>query len=424
MGSGLYEDLVGDGLLVSHEERPLDLAATTSAYRVIEPRPVPFISHPYEWAFGQLRDAALTTIEIQKRALDRGLTLKDASAFNIQFEGSRPVLIDSLSFERYREGTPWVAYRQFCQHFLAPLALMAYLDVRLVRLFERYIDGIPLDLTSTLLPARTRLRPSLLFHIHLHARSISRYGDRPASAEVASKRVSKTGLLGLLSSLEGATRKLSWNPRRTEWHDYETSHAYGDESRNHKERIVEEYLSAIGPRVVWDLGANTGAFSRIAARAGARVIALDDDAGAVELLYEQMKAEGETAILPLYIDLSNPSPSLGWAHRERRSLVERASGDAVLALALVHHLAIGNNVPLPRVAEFLASLAPHLLVEFVPKSDPQAGRLLAAREDVFPDYHRDGFEMAFAEHYDIIDGRDVTGTERRIYRMTTRDHEN
>lgn len=417
LDSGLYTELVSDGLLIPHEEVSLELALFTGANRVLRPEPVRFVSYPYSWCFSQLRDAALTTLEIQRRAMARGMILKDASAFNIQFHDLHPVLIDTLSFEPYHEGEPWVAYRQFCQHFLAPLLLMSQRDVRLAQLLRVHLDGIPLDLASALLPRRSWLGLSTLLHVHLHARSIQRHANTPGDTVARHRRVTRTGLLGLIDNIESAVRALSWHPVGTEWADYESQHNYGERGMEEKRRAVRELLGAVAPRTVWDLGANTGAFSRIATELGANTIAFDVDPAAVERNYLRARAEGEQRLLPLLMDLTNPSASIGWAHQERMSLAARGPADAVLALALVHHLAISNNVPLGDVAAFFATLAPALIIEFVPKNDPQVQRLLASRRDVFPTYDRESFEREFGRFYDIVESRSICDTERRLYRM-------
>ena len=422
-GSGLHRELVDEGLLVGHEEVSTELAPVAGAYRVLRPERIPFISHPYEWCFSQLKDAARATLHIQRRALEKGMILKDASAYNIQFRGSRPVLIDTLSFAPYREGEPWVAYRQFCQHFLAPLALMAHCDVRLGRLSNLFIDGVPLDLASRLLPRRTRLRFGLLTHVHLHARSQQRHAHAARRAGTArALHVSKAGLLGLVESLSSALEKLDWTPAGTEWSDYYDDTNYGSSGTEHKIELVRKLIGAVAPKTVWDLGANTGRFSRIAGEAGAHVVSWDLDPAAVEKNYRQARAEGSRTLLPLLLDLTNPSPAIGWAHEERMSLRERGPVDLVMALALVHHLAISNNVPLPRIAAFFAALAPHLLIEFVPKHDSQVQRLLATREDVFDQYTREGFEAAFATHYEVRDVQPIRDTERVIYLLRRRSH--
>ncbi|HUP00833.1 MAG TPA: SAM-dependent methyltransferase [Gemmatimonadota bacterium] len=418
--TGLYDELTAAGLLVPHAEKPLDRAHSAGAYRILEPRPIDFVSYPYEWCFGQLRDAALVTIEIQRRALARGMSLKDASAFNIQFHEGRPVLIDTLSFECYREGEPWIAYRQFCQHFLAPLLLASRVDVRLIRLFERYLDGIPLDLASRLLPRRTWCRFGPLLHVHLHARSLARFAQTPIRQSRLARPVSRTGHRGLIASLDGAIRRLSVSLGTTEWGDYERTHGYAEPDRAAKRALVAEYLEQVRPETVWDLGANTGEYSRLAAERGARVLAIDGDPAAVERSYQHVRSAGERGILPLWIDLTNPSPALGWGHDERRSLADRGPADLVLALALLHHLAIGNNVPLDAVAHYLSTLGRDLIVEFAPKADPQVQRLLASRADIFASYTPEGFERAFGERYEIRASVDVGSSGRRLFLMSRR----
>ncbi len=370
-----------------------------SGYKVIEPELVPFISYPYEWSFSELKDAALLTLRIEEEALEHGMSLKDASAYNIQFLRGKPVLIDTLSFEAYEDGRPWVAYRQYCQHFLAPLALMAYADVRLQQLLKAYIDGVPLDLASRLLPAKTRFMPFLASHIHMHARSQQRYADKQIDAR--SRRMSRSAMKGLIGSLISVTQRLGWNPKRSEWGEYYNFTNYTPDSFQEKRRILEDFLREVKPQSLWDLGANTGLFSRIASTAGINTIAFDIDPAAVEQGYRQVKAESETNILPLVMDLTNPSPGLGWAHKERDLLMGRGPADMVFALALVHHLAISNNVPLLKLVHFLSQVGKSLVVEFVPKGDSQVDKLLATREDMFDDYHEAGFENALRAYFTI-----------------------
>jgi hypothetical protein len=417
MDSGLYHALVDAGLLIPHEEVLPDPDASPDTYRVLQPERVLFVSYPYEWSFSQLRAAALATLRIQRIALQYGMSLRDASAYNIQFRNGRPVLIDTLSFEAYKEGEPWPAYRQFCQHFLAPLALMAYRDVRLVHLLRVYLDGVPLDLAASLLPWRTRLRLSLLMHIHLHARSQHRYAGRKDTSTLRRRPLSRNGFLGLLDSLRGGVCGLRWLPEGTEWADYEQGDSYSAGALAHKEAIVWPFLEKVRPPSVWDLGANTGRFSRIAAELGLPTLAFDLDPAAAERHWQWCIEHREQRVLPLVLDLTNPSPALGWAHTERMSLVERGPAGMVLALAVVHHLAIGNNVPLPRVASFLASLAPWLAVEFVPPEDPKAQQLLAGREDTFSSYTQSGFEAAFKSYYKIETMETIRDSHRALYLM-------
>jgi len=422
MASGLYAALVDDGLLIPHQEVAVDRALNADeAYKVLQPESVQYISYPYEWCFSQLRDAALHTLKIQQMALDKGMSLKDASAYNIQFHHGRPVFIDTLSFEVYREGDPWVAYRQFCQHFLAPLALMSYVDVGLSQLLRVHIDGIPLPLASRMLPARTRLRLSLYLHLHLHARAQARYQSDQSRAPRTAK-VSKIGMLGLIDNLRTAIAKLQWRPAGTEWGEYYSDTNYSGQAMQDKKALLSEFLDRISPRPQWvhDFGGNTGVFSRVAAEKGMLVISQDIDPAAVEKNYRRTRARDETHILPLLLDLTNPSQALGWCHRERMSLLDRGPADAVIALALIHHLAISNNVPLDRVAAFFQQAGRQLIIEFVPKSDSQVQRLLATREDVFPDYTQAGFEAAFSRYFVIEEQAAIRESERVLYRMAAR----
>jgi len=416
MSSGLYSSLVDSGLLVPHEEEGADSAEAGSAYKILKPRSIPFISYPYEWCFSQLRAAALTTLRIQREALRLGMTLKDGSAYNVKFIGAQPVFIDTLSFEKYREGSPWIAYRQFCQHFLCPLALMSYRDIRLNQLLRVHLDGIPLDLASSILPLRTYFRFSLLSSIHLHARSQEHFADKGVNAR--SRRMSRVGLLALIDNLEASIYNLKCSLPCTAWGNYyDEDSRYSADALLHKRSLVGEFLDQTRPQTVWDFGANTGLFSRLASQRGIYTVSFDMDPVCVERNYLQSVKAGEANILPLLLDLTNPSPPMGWENQERMSVLDRGPADAVFALALIHHLTIGNNLPLVRVAEFLAKAGNSLVIEFVPKSDSQVQRLLSTREDIFPDYTPQAFEAAFLRYFAVCAVAKIRGSERTLYLM-------
>jgi hypothetical protein len=418
LGSGLYDELVRDGLLVPHEQVGLELSATTDAYAVIRPERVAFISYPYEWSFGQLQDAAILTLEIQERALARGFTLRDSSAYNVQFQNGRPILIDTLSFEPHVEGKPWDAYKQFCEQFLLPLTLMSTRDVRCNTLLRSYLDGIPLDLGSRLLPRRTWASLGSLLHIHLHAWAQNRYAGSAVSSAAKGRTMSRKAVLTLVKNLRAAVRRLSWRAAGTEWADYTTDNNYSETAARSKRNLVLTHLRESRPGTVWDLGANTGDYSRAAREAADLVVSFDMDPAAVERNYRRVRAQGETGILPLLLDLTNPSPAQGWAGRERLSVEDRGPADAVLALALIHHLAIGHNLPLERVASYLVKLGKLLIIEFVPKSDAQVARLLVSRPDIFPGYTKEGFEKAFSRHFTIKSAAQIEDSDRWLYCMS------
>ena len=422
MESNLYEDLISQRLIIPHEEvKIFDPPQPELAYKIIKPEMVDFISYPYEWTFHQLRSAALTTLRIVRVALDHGMILKDASAYNLQFHQGRWQLIDTLSFEIYQEGEPWIAYQQFCRHFLAPLALMVYKDMRLGLASRLFIDGIPLDLAASLLPFRSKLRLGLLSHIHLHAKSQKKYADQGLTREETQGKFSQKALVGLLDSLRNSVKGLTISLPKTEWADYYEDTNYSAGAFEEKKTVVSAFIEQVNPSMVWDLGANTGEFSRLASEKGIFTVAFDFDPGAVSQNYIQVRKNQETRLLPLVMDLKNPSPGLGWGNEERQSLIDRGPADLVLALALVHHLAISNNVPLARLSNFFKRICQHLIIEFVPKSDSQVQRLLQSRRDIFDDYSVANFEMAFEYNYDTLQKHPVAGSQRVLYLMRVKE---
>lgn len=419
--TGLAAQLVERGLLLPFEE----LAdAADGAWRTLQPERLPFVSHPYEWSFGQLQDAALATLDIQLAALAKGLWLKDASAYNIQFRRGKPVLIDHLSFERVRPGGAWPAYRQFVRHFLAPLALMARRDLRHGLELKNHLDGLPLDYASRGLPWTTWLSPRLFAHVHLHARLEGRYADTRSAGlqrsreDIRSASVSPQTLENLAHSLRAATASLRPPAARTEWGDYYQDTNYSQEAFAHKLEAVGRLAARFRPNRALDLGANSGVFSRALAPHAGLVLSSDVDPVAVQRNYEQARAAGEANLLPLLQDICNPSPPLGWGGEERQGFLERARGDLVMGLALVHHLCIGNNVPLGHVARLFRQLAPVAVLEFVPKEDSQVRRLLSAREDIFPDYTLEGCIQAFRSEYLAVEATPIPGTTRTLLLFT------
>ncbi|MFA6384621.1 MAG: SAM-dependent methyltransferase, partial [Candidatus Omnitrophota bacterium] len=337
-------------------------------------------------------------------------------AYNIQFYQGGPVLIDTLSFIKYRAGSPWIAYRQFCQHFLCPLALAALKDVRLSQLLRIYIDGIPLDIASKLLPWRM----SLFHHIHLHALSQAYFQDKRVKA--ADYRIGKMSFLSLVDDLESAVTKLGWRPKGTVWGNYYDEMGYSTDAFEHKKNTVSGFLDTIMPRNCWDLGANTGVFSRIAADKGIQTFSIDSDPAAVEKNYLECREKKRKGLLPLLVDLTNPSPGIGWLNEERAAFIDRGPVDVVMALALIHHLVISGNLTFDMIAEFFSRICGFLIVEFIPKDDPQVKRLLASREDIFGEYSRQSFELWFNRFFSISGRVQLRDSGRFLYLMKKRDN--
>lgn len=414
MNSKLYKELTENNLLISHNEID-NLKIKEGYYKIIKPEKIPFISYPYEWSFSELKDAALLTLKIQKISMKYDMTLKDGSAFNIQFLNGKPIFVDTLSFEKYEEGQIWKPYKQFCQHFLAPLALMSKKDTRLNLLSKIFIDGIPIDLTAMLLPKTTFGNFGLMAHIHAHAKSQGHYEDK--DVKIKERTLSKRSFEGIIQSLNSAIDKMTWKGGKTEWGNYYSDTNYTEKSFEEKKKIISTTLEQLKPKIIWDLGANTGMFSRLASSKEINTISFDIDPLAVEKNYQMATKNNDQYILPLILDLSNPSSSIGWNNDERMSLIERGPVDLVFALALIHHLAISNNVPLYKIAEFFSRISKFLIIEFVPKSDSQVKRLLLTREDVFDEYNEEKFENEFSKFFKIINSKKILDSERIIYIM-------
>lgn len=422
MSSGLYDELVKKKHLVPHSEaRAVKLVADDAhsmdsgqGYRIIKPEPVDFVSYPYEWCFSQLKDAALLTLHIQKIALKFGMFLKDATAYNVVFQSGKPLYIDTLSFEKYVEGKPWVAYRQFCQHFIAPLALSVYRDVRFIPLLRNFLDGFPLDFTSSLLPTRTLLNLGLSLHIHAHAKTQGSLADKKVGVAQSGK-LSLTALLGIIDNLHATVSGLHLKKSMTEWGDYYDNTNYTEISFENKKKLVAEYVKKTKAQTVLDLGANMGEFSRVAAPYCKLVLSTDYDPVAVEKNYQHVRSAYESKILPLILNITNPTPALGFGGDERNTFFSRAQADVVLALALVHHLAITFNLPLSKIAQHFSDIAPYIIIEFVPKDDSQVQKLLQNREDIFTNYTQDGFEAAFTHYFSIVAKKSISDSKRTLY---------
>jgi hypothetical protein len=416
ISSGLFKKLTEAGLLINHKEITTE-QLTAPAYKIIQPEQLRFFSYPYEWCFSQLKDAALLTLKIQKIGIEHGMCLKDASAYNVQFVGGQPLLIDTLSFEAYDGDKPWVAYRQFCQHFLAPLALESLVDLRLGTLSRQYLDGIPLDIAARLLPVKSRFTIGLAAHIHLHARSQKQHEDTSSKKPQREFHLGKNRLLAILESLTETVNSLHPPKQDTEWGNYYEDTNYSSSAFKNKQEIISKWISAIHPKAVWDAGANDGSFSRLSSHQNIFTVATDIDPVAIEHAYEKTRQEKDKWLLPLILDLTNPSPAIGWLNAERESFLRRSIFDMTLCLAFIHHLAISNNLPFAKIAELFSQSSDNLIIEFVPKEDSNAQRLLSSREDIFTEYTQESFVKEFTAYFIIKEQSPVQGSARTLYLM-------
>ncbi len=367
---------------------------------------VPFVSYPYEWTFGMLRDAALLQLDLLARALEDGLILKDSSPYNVQWRGAAPVFIDVGSFERLRPGEPWVGYRQFCMLFLYPLMLTAYRGVPFQPWLRGSLEGIAPADAARLLARRDRLRRGVMTNVVLHARLERRYAavqGREIKSELRGAGFGAELVKANVRKMRKLVERLRWEPGDTAWTGYGEDDGYAAADREAKAAFVREAAARRPRRLAWDIGANDGDYARIAADAGCEtVLAMDADHPTVELLHRALKAEDERRILPLVVDVCDPSPGLGWRGRERAPLLDRGRPELVLALALVHHLAITRNVPLADVVDWLHALGGELVVEVPTREDPMVQRLLSAKnDDAHADYELEAFERALGEAFEI-----------------------
>jgi hypothetical protein len=379
---------------------------------------LPFISYPYEWSFSMLKDAALLQLRLASAALAEDLMLKDASPYNIQWGGSHPVFIDIGSFERARAGEPWAAYRQFCMLYLYPLLLEAHRGAPFQPWLRGNVDGIsPTDFRS-LFSYRDSFRRGMLRHVFLHANLERRHADRGSNVrrELEAAGFDKRLVESNLAQMTRLVGGLRSRPRESAWQDYGTTCSYSEQETLAKEAFVRRAVGERRRRLVWDLGCNDGRYSRIAAESSEFTVAIDSDRAVIDALYSALRRADNHSILPLVVDLADPSPALGWRNKERLTLAERGLPDLALCLALVHHLSIGRNIPLRELVEWLGSLSCEVVIEFPARTDPMVQRLLAGkRSEAHPDYDRGTFESLLRARFEVVDAVDLPSETRTLY---------
>lgn len=391
---------------------------------VLEHDRIPFISYPYEWAFGMLKDAALLHLDLMRQALAVDMILKDSSAYNVQWQGVHPVFIDIPSFEPLRRGEPWVGYRQFCELFLYPLMLQSYKSVDFRPWLRGRIDGISAEELRGLMSGRDLLRPGVLLHVAAQSALQKRYSGSKGNMRgtLAEAGFDKAMILRNVEKLRSLITRLEVPSGSTVWSDYDRSHSYEEAEHLRKQEFVRRAAGTRRWKLAWDLGCNTGTFSRLVDEHADYVVAMDGDWKAIENLYQREKAgDASRSILPLVINLADPSPSQGWLGLERKDLAARGRPELTLCLALVHHIVISANIPLADFIRWLASLGTSLVIEFVGRDDEMVQTLLANREDQYDDYHPEIFRDLLATHFDIQDEQDLKGGKRRIFFATAKE---
>lgn len=379
---------------------------------------IPFVSYPYEWAFGMLKSAAVLHLELMRSALAEGMILKDSTPYNVQWQGAHPVFIDVPSFEPLERGAPWVGYRQFCELFLYPLMLQAYKDVDFRPWLRGRINGIPAEEMHGLMSGRDLLRPGVLLHVAAQSALQRRYGGsgRDMRGALAQAGFDKVLIERNVNKLTALVSKLEPARKRTEWSDYDRTHSYDETEFAKKAEFVRAAAASRRWRLAWDLGCNTGTFSRIVAEHAEYVVAMDSDRMAIEHLYQRERAGAAFGrILPLVIDVADASPNQGWRLVERKGLAERGRPDLTVCLALVHHIVISANIPLANFIGWLAGLGTSLVIEFVGRGDEMVKTLLANREDQYSDYDPENFRTVLSAHFDIRDEQELKDGKRRIF---------
>ena len=415
-----YRRFVLNGGLVHTQQVDPSTVLSSTNHRwtaMLRHEKVPFVSYPYEWPFGMLKDAALLQIDLLLAALDEGMTLKDASPFNIQWNGAAPVFVDVASFERWVSGEPWVGYRQFCQLFLYPLFLLAYRDVPYHPWLRGRLEGIDAETCRRLMSPRDFLRGGVLTHVYLQARAQAAWKQttRDIRADLRATGFGPTIIKNNAMRLRKLIAGLRWKPDASTWSEYAACTHYEPADATRKREFVKEVVRVRDWTLAWDLGANTGTFSRIAAERSRYVVAIDADHLAVERLYQQLKAEGSRTILPLVGDLADPSPDLGWRNLERKQWMGRGRPDLVLCLALIHHLVINANIPVSELLDWLAGLGADVIIEFVTREDPMVARLLRNKDDQYTDYTLQTFDRELACRFAVHKREPLSSGTRVMY---------
>ena len=415
-----YTKLVESGKVVgtrelSAPENPLPDGLRQQWAGFLEHDPISVVSYPYEWTFSMLKAAASLQLHLVERAVSNGFTLKDATPYNIQFVNRKPVFIDIPSFEQLEEGEPWSGYRQFCEMFLFPLMLQAYKGCNFQPFMRSAIGGVDVQAAAALFGFRDRFRKGVLSHVWLQSKLDRRFGGSSDNvrSNLKSAGFNRELILVNVRKMQKLVKRLEWKAAGSEWGDYTEFHNYSEDDHTLKENFIRESIKTEAPHTVWDIGCNTGQFSRIAAAGCEQVLSMDIDHVAVERLF--LNPETPANILTLVQNVADPSPNWGWRNRERTDLRTRSEPELVLCLALIHHVVITANIPLAEFIDWLAGLTDKLVIEYVSRKDDKVKTLLRNKEDKYKDYSRESIESNLKRHFDIRTQLDVNNGDRSLY---------
>ena len=416
IASGLYDRLINENLLVKHSEVELT-QKFEGQYKILEAEKVPFISYPYEWSFNQFKDAILLTLQIQLISVKYNMTLKDSTPFNIQFVDNKPIFIDTLSFELIEgDNYVWKPYKQFCEMFLGPICLMSYVDPNLNKLLINNINGVPLNLINKLLPLKSKFNISVFIHIVLH-NILKEKGDGNSKPTKKQSIITKEKHLNFIKQLENFVSEIKLPSFGSEWGQYNEETI--SEKKDYvidKKRTIKSFLENEQYNLVWDVGSNDGFFSRILAKKYSEyLISFDIDWRCVDSNYIKCQSLKIKNVFPIILDLSNPTPPVGWMNKERSSVYERfGSPDLISCFALIHHI-INVGIPLENFMNFLCKTNKDVLIEYVPFSDPKCQIIFESRGKDFKYPTQNEFEIILKNQFNIVAKKKLNETNRALY---------
>ena len=405
--------LIESRLLIDQEVKDLGF---NKEEIIFEHKKIPYVSYPYEWSFSQLKAAALHHLDFNIFLLEQGATLIDASAYNIQFIGSKPIFIDLLSIREYIDGEYWYGHKQFCENFLNPLVLTSKKGVQFNNWFKGNLEGIPTNDLNNLLSFLDKFSYNIFVHVYLLNKFENKYKNQNKEVKINLKRkFPKKNFISMLKQLRSFIKNLKPKKIKTVWENYSVANTYEKSEENEKVKIVKKFIDENKFKKIIDLGCNDGFYSKIAIDNNTNfVVGFDYDPISIDRAFNDFK-KNQTNFLPLIFDATNPSSNIGWNENERKSFNNRADFDALLALAFEHHLVIAKNIPLLDAISWLTSLAPKGLIEFVPKNDETIQKMIKFKGAIFLDYNEDNFRNCIEKKTKIISINQITSSGRKIY---------